>query len=55
MSAIEATRVIRDTKALFTDVGFQYQELREYYHPAVRFTKVCSWVMQGVATKPMIT
>jgi ubiquinone/menaquinone biosynthesis C-methylase UbiE len=43
----------RDTKALFADVGFHYQELREYHHPALRFTKVCSWVMQGVATKPM--
>jgi ubiquinone/menaquinone biosynthesis C-methylase UbiE len=44
----------RDTKGLFTDVGFQYQELKEYHHPALQLmnTKVCSWVMQGVATKP---
>ncbi len=42
----------RDTKTLFANVGFQYQELREYHHPALQFLKVCSWVIQGVATKP---
>jgi ubiquinone/menaquinone biosynthesis C-methylase UbiE len=44
----------RDTKGLFARVGFQYQELREYHHPALQMlkTKFCSWVMQGVATKP---
>jgi SAM-dependent methyltransferase len=44
----------RDTKGLFAHVGFQYQELREYHHPALQLmkTKVCSWVMQGVAMKP---
>lgn len=43
----------RDTKGLFAQVGFQYQELREYHHPALQLlnTKFCSWVMQGVATK----
>ncbi|MGE0826483.1 MAG: class I SAM-dependent methyltransferase [Candidatus Binatia bacterium] len=45
----------RDTKGLFSHVGFQYQQLREYHHPALQLlkTKVCSWVMQGVATKPV--
>jgi ubiquinone/menaquinone biosynthesis C-methylase UbiE len=47
----------RDTKGLFARVGFQYQELREYHHPALQVlnTKVCSWVMQGVATKPALS
>ncbi|MBI3247843.1 MAG: class I SAM-dependent methyltransferase [Deltaproteobacteria bacterium] len=41
----------RDTKSLFASVGFQYQELREYHHPAFRFLKLCAPVIQGVAVK----
>jgi ubiquinone/menaquinone biosynthesis C-methylase UbiE len=41
----------RDTKGLFARVGFQYQELREYHHPAFRFLKLCAPVIQGVAVK----
>jgi ubiquinone/menaquinone biosynthesis C-methylase UbiE len=46
----------RDTKGLFAHVGFQYRELREYHHPALQVlnTKVCSWVMQGIAMKPAL-
>jgi ubiquinone/menaquinone biosynthesis C-methylase UbiE len=43
----------RDTKALFTRVGFEYQAIREYHHPGLRFLKICSWVMQGIAKKPL--
>jgi ubiquinone/menaquinone biosynthesis C-methylase UbiE len=42
----------RDTKVLFADVRFQYQEVREYQHPALNFIKLCAPVMQGIAVKP---
>ena len=41
----------RDTKALFAEVGFHYQELREYRHPAFKWLKLCAPVIQGVAVK----
>ena len=42
----------RDTKALFTRAGFVYRDVREYYHPALWYLKVCSSMIQGVAVKP---